>query len=573
MPDHRPSLPRRPQSVWRANPGAPAFAPLDGDRRTGVVVVGAGIAGLSTALQLARAGKEVTVLDAHAVGDGVTGATTAKASLLQGTRYSTIEQRHGAGVTRRYAEAQIAGQAQLRAWAEELAPDARLQIATAYTATTEASSVSTIETEHAAAARAGLDVTLHAGGRDIGLPFETAAAVSLAGQVHFDPVPYLWALARAVEDAGGRVHERSRVTGLAGLDGRGVVTPQGTVEADHVVVTTGIPIFDRAGWFARAFPTRSYCVAVALGEGVTVPMDGYYGTDTPSWSLRAATDPADGRILLVLSGGSHVPGREPHPVAHQKRLAAWADNRFDGVQVRYRWSAQDYETADGLPAWGPMWQLPTRVLVATGFDKWGMTNGTAAGLALAGMVTGEVPEWSGPFHTRRINPAASAKPFVTANAEVGFHLVKDWLTGGATSAPESGPGTPAAEARAGQRTDDVEDAVAEVVLEGHAEPEGARAEADAVVAAAEEAGQLSTDPAGLEDGQGVVIRRGLDRVGVSRVGGRQRAVRAVCTHLGGVLAWNDAECSWDCPLHGSRFDAEGRMLQAPACRDLAPREP
>jgi glycine/D-amino acid oxidase-like deaminating enzyme/nitrite reductase/ring-hydroxylating ferredoxin subunit len=649
--DFRPSLPHRPESVWRANPGAPSFVPLDDDRRCEVVVVGAGIAGLSAALLLARAGRDVVVLDAHAVGDGVTGVTTAKASVLQSTRYSMIEDAHGASVARRYAEANMAGQEQLRRWIEELAPDARLQLATAVTATTEPSSATKIEKEAEAAGRAGLPVELHGPGADLGLPFELAAAVSLPDQVHFDPIPYLWALARAVEEAGGRVHEHSRVTGLAGLDGHGVVTPAGTVTADHIIATTGIPIFDRAGWFARAYPSRSYVIAAALGEGVTVPMDGYYGIDTPSWSLRPATDPRDGRILLVAGGGSHVPGREPHPIAEQKRLAAWLANRFDGVEVRYRWSAQDYEVSDMLPAYGPMWALPTRVLVATGFNKWGMTNGTAAALALAGMVTGERPPWAEPFDTPRFHPRVGAKPFVTANAEVAAHLVKDWITGGPSKAPDTGPRTPAADARAGGAdaraeasaergeasaergegadaeraevadahqagTDNTADATVEATVVGEAPTQGEGLETAAAhaaaalggaeqptgwgdapvtddpatvappplgsgpsdtattraaVAAASGGDELSSDPHGLQEGQGVVIRRGLDRVGVAKVDGELKTVRAVCTHMAGVLAWNDAECSWDCPLHGSRFDADGRMLQGPACRDLQPR--
>jgi glycine/D-amino acid oxidase-like deaminating enzyme/nitrite reductase/ring-hydroxylating ferredoxin subunit len=509
----RPELPDDPQSVWRAE--QPPRPVLSGPSRADVVVVGAGIAGLSTALLLARRGLSVIVLDAHRVGDGVTGSTTAKVSVLQGTRYSTIRQRHGVETLEAYAHAQVLGREQLRAWVEELAPDCRLQEARGLTATTEAVHVPEVAEEYEAARSAGLDVEWHGQGADIGLPFVTEAAVSLDGQFHIDPWPYLQALANAVERSGGVVYERTRVMGLSGLRGSGVATEQGNVDADHVVVTTGLPLFDRAAWFTKAYPSRSYAVAVRLADPDATPTDGYYGTDTPTWSLRPAVDPRDGSTLLVVGGGGHFPGRDPSPIAYQKRLVAWAANRFDVTDVPYRWSAQDYRCADELPAVGPMWRLPTNVSVATGFAKWGMTNATAAALALSDGITGERPAWAEPFDSRRLDVGA-IKPFLSANAEVGVHLVKDWLTGG-----PSGTG--------------------------------------------EEVGRI-------EEGQAVVVRRGADRVGISRVDGTCRAVRAVCTHLQGVLAWNDAERSWDCPLHGSRFTADGTMLQGPACRDLAPRE-
>jgi Rieske Fe-S protein len=151
------------------------------------------------------------------------------------------------------------------------------------------------------------------------------------------------------------------------------------------------------------------------------------------------------------------------------------------------------------------------VLTATGFDKWGMTNGTAAGLALAGAVTQESPPWAGTFSSNRLDILASVSSIASANADVAVHLATGWLR------PDF-----------------------------------------AVRAAAE--------------GQGVIERRGLTKVARSRVDGTAYAVCATCTHLGGVVDWNDAEQSWDCPLHGSRFAPDGTVLEGPATRPLRPIE-
>jgi Rieske Fe-S protein len=192
-------------------------------------------------------------------------------------------------------------------------------------------------------------------------------------------------------------------------------------------------------------------------------------------------------------------------------LAAWAREHFAVRELTHRWSAQDYRPADLLPYIGPAWQVTDRVLIATGFDKWGMTNGTAAGLALAGSVIGNPPAWSAALSSNRLTVLASAGSIASANADVALHLAVAWL-----------------------RPD------------------------------------LSARPPG--EGQGVIERRGIGKVARSCVDGATYTVSARCTHIGGVVEWNDAEHSWDCPLHGSRFAPDGSVLEGPATHPLQPVE-
>ncbi len=447
-----------------------------------MLVVGAGITGLSTALLLSRQGLDVVVLDAGQVGDGVTGGTTAKVTALHGQRYAEIGRRHGPEVAAAYATANTAAVEQVRRWADELAPDARLETRPTYTCTLDPARVADIDAEHRAARAAGLPVERV---EEVPLPFDVAAGVRLDDQLQFDPLPYLHGLARGVRAGGGRLHEGVRATGL-GLDGRTVSTPVGDVHADHVVISTGLPFADRGLWFALAVPLRSYALAVRLADDDQLPHGAFLGIDEPTWSLRTLVDPADGARLLLVGGGGHVTGRERHTLEQFRRLLDWATARFECAELRYHWSAQDYECADGLPAYGPL--LPfapgaagERTLVATGFAKWGMSNGTAAAMALAGRILGRPEPWAAPFDTRRVDPAATVPSAVKANAEVAAHFTTGW---------------------------------------------------------------------------------------VGKLAGRADAGRAtpVCTHLGGVLTWNEAESSWDCPLHGSRFGADGCVLQGPAVR-------
>ena len=180
---------------------------------------------------------------------------------------------------------------------------------------------------------------------------------------------------------------------------------------------------------------------------------------------------------------------------------------YPGAVETHAWSAQDYSTHDGIPFVGAMPRSGGHVYVATGYGKWGMTNGVAAGLSITQQIHGQVPSWQRPM-SRRITRPSGALTIGRLNAQVGMHLVSDLL---------------AAE------------------LRGVREP---------------------------EEGEGVVGRRGVLPVGVSKVDGRRCGVVALCTHLGGTLRWNDAEKSWDCPLHGSRFSPDGEVLEGPATKRL-----
>ncbi|WP_250446451.1 FAD-dependent oxidoreductase [Actinotalea sp. C106] len=482
--------------------------PLDGDLTCEVAVVGAGIVGLTLAVELARAGRRVVVLEARHVGAGTTGASSAKVSLAQGTRFSELGRHHDVDTLTRYAQANLAGQRWVRAHAEATGVEHAVRDGVTYATSPEGRT--TLEGEVAAMRSAGLEVDLFA---DAGLPFATTGALRVADQLQIDPQAYLDTLLGHALAAGVRVHAGTRVEGVSTGSPREVrcstATGRARVRAEHVVIATGSPLLDRAGFFARLEAERSHCIAVRVPGARPEGM--YLSVDSPSRTVRRA-----GHDLLVVGGNGHPTGRTQDVDARVGDLERWAVEHLGAVQTTHRWAAQDYRTTDGLPFVGRYEPWSTDLWVATGFAKWGMSAGTAAALALLAQIEGRTETWAQDWDPWRPDVAAQAPRAASINGAVAREMSVGWARAMSTPAP---------------------------------------------------------DPAEIAEGQGAVGREGLRPVAVSRVDGEVRTVSAVCPHLGGVLAWNDGERSWDCPLHGSRFGADGSRLEGPVRCGLARLDP
>ena len=344
---------------------------------------------------------------------------------------------------------------------------------------------------------------------DVPLPFTVAGAVRLENQAQFHPRKYLLALAEHFVAAGGRVFEETRALDVREGDPCTVSTARGDLRARHVVVATHLPFLDRGLFFAKAHPSMSYAIAAPV-DAAAAPPGMHISTSQPTRSIR--TTPYGDRRLLILGGEGHKPGARRDTRESYEALELTLRERFGLDEVAFRWCTHDYSPVDGLPYIGALRRTTDRIFVATGFAKWGLTKGTLAAMVLRDAIVGRDNPWAETYAANRLNVRQSAVAFVKENAAVGARFVGDRLR-------------------------------------------PAQAEA-----------------AALAPGQGAVVRDGRRRLAVRRdEAGDLHVLSARCTHLGCIVRWNEAESSWDCPCHGSRFAADGTVVEGPAVDDL-PRE-
>lgn len=491
-------------SFWSSTAPAPTQHPrLEGDTTADVAIVGAGITGVTAALLLAQRGQRVVLLEARRVGQGETGFTTAHLTEAIDTRYATLSRDFGREGARLAADASRAAIDRIEHFVLELGIDCDFRRLAGYLYTERESDLEALHAEHHAANAAGLATSMT---REVPLPFPTAGAVVFPRQAELHIGMYLAGLVQAFTAAGGRVFEDTRVTSVDDGDPCTVVTESGVVRAAKVIVAANAPL-NRVFLQTKLAHYRSYAIAASVGAG---PLSGlFWDTDDPYHYLRSARIPGTEASVLVVGGEDHKTGAVDDTAERYERLVRYVAKRFPLLEVGHRWSAQIVETVDGLPFIGRN-SLDTRVYVATGFAGNGITFGTTAGILMTDLVLGRENAWSDLFEPTRVKPVASASAFVTNNAEVGLHMVGDWVRG--------------AEAR---------------------------------------------DLSEIAPGDGKLVKVRGQRLAVYRAPeGELHAVTPVCPHLGCLVHFNAAERSWDCPCHGSRFDVSGAVLNGPSTKPL-----
>lgn len=406
-------------SLWAVTSASTGYAALGEAIDVDVAVIGGGIAGLTAALALKRAGQTVAVLEAARVGTGVTGNTTGKVTSLHRLAYTDLAGRHGTEAARLYGQANEAAIGHVAGTVADEGIDCGFRRVSNYTYAESERTLALVREEAALAARLGLPASFTT---DVPLPFVVKGAVRFDNQAQIHALKYVQGLARAVDGGGSFVFEESPATAFRDGPPAVVDTERGSVRAREVIVATNVPFGDNGTFDERCYLHRSYIVAARTG---LPPRDAtFLSADEPMRSIL--TFGLDGTSFVLVGGEGHPASERTDSAERYRRLSGFARDRMDAGEIAFRWSTQDAMPADGLPYVGRLSPDFRHVHVITGLRKWGLTNGTAAALILRDTLCGTGNPWAALFDSTRAVPAPAVTP--AAAEEV--------------TAPSPGPGVP-----------------------------------------------------------------------------------------------------------------------------------
>jgi len=497
--------------VWSVVDPNRSTASLAGDASCDVCVVGAGIAGLTTAYLLCREGKRVIVLDAKpAVATGETEHTTAHLAWYLDDTFSHLASVRGDEVAKLAASSHCSA-------IERVGEIARTEGITCDYKKVEGQLFSgsdgpeTLSEEETTLTRLGLPFTRSqvnfAGGQSVD-------CLRFPDHAQFHPIKYLIGLTKAIQARGGIIHTQTVVDKVRGGEPCKVTTSHGhTVTAGAVVIATNNPFEGGTILHTKVAAYTTYAIAAEIPKR-SFTLGLCWDTEDPYHYIRGQDGPETANYdYLIVGGEDHKTGQAADQPQRWERLQAWTRERFPNIgAVRYHWSGQVFETPDGLGLIGlAPWNGP-HVFVLTGDSGMGITHGTLGAHLLTDLVLGQPNELASVYSPSRLMPGA-LRTLVGENLNVAAQYA-DWVTGG-----------------------DVKSAN-EIPL-----------------------------------GQGAVVRKGATKLAMYKDNqGNLTTHSAVCPHMGCIVRWNPGEKTWDCPCHGSRFSATGTCLHGPSTRDLTPAE-
>ena len=501
MKDHQ-SMPETPQSYWLETVKTPSFKELHKNIHVQTVIVGAGITGITLAYLLIREGVKVALIDAGKIAAGTTGHTTAKITAQHDLIYDKLIQESGEENARLYYDANTEALQFIRQTIErhKINCDYSEQDAFVFTNSDEQLPKMNAEINAYKILRLAGEFTEKIPLNNI----DVKAAIRMPKQAQFHPMKYLNKLVEYIIANGGVILENTTAVNLDDGKNKKVITKDGHhIHAEKLVCTTHFPFYDLKGfYFARLHADRAYVVGAVSKSEYAGGM--YISAEQPKRSIRSTPLP-NGEHLLLISGESHKTGQKTDTAQYYDALTQYASDHFNIERIAYRWSAQDLFTLDNIPYIGRMGGDDPQIFVATGYGKWGMTNGTAGALLLKDLIIGKGNKFESLYTPSRFNADPSVKNFIIQNVDVAKNLIKGKLE------------------RPDKTIDDV------------------------------------------DSGEGAVVTVNGKRAGCYKEqDGTTHVVDTTCTHLGCELAWNNGDRTWDCPCHGSRFSYTGEVFEGPA---------
>lgn len=492
-----------PDPYWILSSPGKNYPSLERDLSVDVAIIGGGLVGITAAYLLSQEGLKTTVLEAGNILQGTTGHTTAKITSQHNLIYARLIKEYGQELAWQYANANQQAIDTIHTICKDNNIQCDFQWRPAYVYTQDEKYIKQLEDEAEAAANLGIKASCS---QESPLPFKVKAALRFEDQAQFHPLKYLRVLAEMATNNDCTIFENTAIVDIEKTPPYVVVSRNGKkIKANHVIIATHYPFFDGGGlYFTKMFQERSYVTAVRIEE--PFPEGMFINAEEPTRSLRSQPD-EEGELVLI-GGEHHKTGHDTNTNDHYDNLITFANDNFPVKEIAYRWSTQDCMTMDGLPYAGNLTTRSPHLYLATGFGKWGMTNGTASAMILKDLIVEGDSPWAQIYNPARSITINAAKRLFKENLDVGINYFGGKI-------------------------------------------------------------QPMVDNAEIPRGSARVIEVDGNKLGAFRDDeGNLHIVDTTCTHLGCELQWNIAERTWDCPCHGSRFSFEGKIIEGPAIKYL-----
>lgn len=492
------------KSLWNESVHLPSFPTLEESLEVDVGIVGAGITGITAAYLLAKQGLKVALIETSQILQGTTGHTTAKVTAQHGLIYDKLIKQFGVENAKKYYQAATEAKTLIENIIQTHQIECHYTNENAYVYTNTDNYIEQIKNEMKAYDKLNISGEL-TDNLPLDIPYQLA--ISMHDQAQFHPVQYLKAILEEAIANDVHVFENTSAIDVEFNKKTAIMTANNQrIICDYVIQASHYPFFDGQGFYpVRMYAEREYVLAIKTEKDFPGGM--YINAETPTRSVRNIR--LNGEDIWIIAGDSHKVGQGDQKINYFKNLAKFAKDTFGPIKIINKWSAQDYTTIDGIPYIGTVSSAHDNVFVATGFNKWGMTNGTTAAKVITDLIMKRRNEYSEFFAPTRSSFPNSIKPFISTN----MNVTKEFIKGKFDTTKQS-------------------------------------------------ISNIKTD-------QAIVTKIKGSRIGIYKDQQNNiHAVKTTCTHLGCEVSWNTTERTWECPCHGSRFSYTGEVIQGPAKEPL-----
>ena len=493
------------KSLWLNENIIENFSELKENLETEICIIGGGIFGISTAYYLSKHRYKVVLLEKDKIASKVTGHTTAKITSQHSLIYHYLLNQYGKNFAKKYYEANQKAIENIEKIINSNNINCDFKKQTSNIYTTNESEVNKIEEEIKALEELNIEATKI---KESSLPFDIISGIEFPNQAQFNPIKYINGLVKIIKENNGLIFENTTCYDIKKEENSYICyTKNNKIKAKYIIIATQYPFINFPGiYFAKMYQSSSYVIGIDTKTELFNGM--YINIQSPIYSFRTAID--NEKEILLIGGLDHKTGENIDYKSSYGLLEKKAKEWYPNCEIKYHWSTRDCITLDKIPYIGEFSNMLPNIYIGTGFNKWGMTSSNVAAKIITDKITEKENEFEEIFKATRVNPI------------INKDEVKNMISQTAKS----------------------------LVIERFKE-------------------NSKEDIDNIKKETGKIIEINGEKVGIYKdIKGEVFAVKPVCTHLGCILNWNNADKTWDCPCHGSRFDYTGKNINNPAIKNL-----